>query len=347
MFSSGGASVSPRKESQSFYFDHNCQSPTSSFPYLNVSELTPEQKERLKIRLCVESEDIVRKFAHLRSRVYESLCVQNISVSKLVTHLLSLGALDPVSKECQKPLFLTYSQELRNAGSIEDVLWVIGDYFSFFNYHVIEHIVIELGTDQDRVELEKYKNEFDEYSKRRIYECPRDYGPMSKTDHANLVMKLDSEYENFTVKELKKLECRLSRIFCVSPQSVLRLCQVDKGCIQLIFQVPSFIQQEIFPLSSEQEMSLAVEGVTKLTCGSYQFVAEVSKILPTINSLVQYVNTSEENMFLMWPHMAVLVYFMPSKPQNVCLYISGGMWYHFIWKCYYECDVLPYIGKCR
>ena len=98
---------------------------------------------------------------------------------------------------------------------------------------------------------------------------------MSKDDHADLVLKLDTVYEEFTVKELKKFQGRLSTIFCVSSQSVLRLCQVEEGCLQLIFQVPSFVQQEIFPLSSEQESALAAEGVTRLTCGDYQFHAKV------------------------------------------------------------------------
>ena len=40
---------------------------TSSFPHLEVSGLTPEQQEELKIRLCVESEDIVHKFWRLHS----------------------------------------------------------------------------------------------------------------------------------------------------------------------------------------------------------------------------------------------------------------------------------------
>ena len=109
-----------------------------------ISGLTPEQKERLRIRLCVESEDIVRKFVHLHSTVYESLRQCNMPVQRLVVHLLSLGAFDPVTKDsqkCQKPLFQTFSQELRKAETIEDVLLVIEDYFSFFNYHVIEHIV--------------------------------------------------------------------------------------------------------------------------------------------------------------------------------------------------------------
>ena len=248
---------------------------TSSFPYLKESGLTPEQQEGLSIRLCVESEDIIRKFWRLHSRVYKSLCEQNISVDKLVTHLLLLDAFDPVSKATQKPVLQTFLQELQNAGTIEKVLFVIRDYFSFFNYHVIEHIIDGLGTDQDRVELKSYKKEFDEYSKRRIYECPPVYGPMSNANHADLIVKLDSVYEKFTVKELKKFEYRLSRIFCVTPQSILRLCRVEEGCLQLIFQVASFAQQEIFPLSSDQESALAAEGVIRLTCGDYQFTVKV------------------------------------------------------------------------
>ena len=284
VFTSKGASVSPGPSSPTQ--NEKTQRPlktgsptptslTSSFPYLKVSGLTPEQQEGLRIRLCVESEDMVCKFGHLRSRVYESLCERNVPVDKLVTHLLSLGAFDPVHKESQKPALQTFFQELRNARSIEDVLYIIRDCISFFNYHVIEHIVNELGTEQDRAELQNYERDFDEYSKRRVYECPPEYESKSDADHVNLVVKKDSVYEEFTVKELKKFQYRLSRVLHVSSQSVLRLCEVEEGCLQLIFQVPSFVQQEIFPLSSEQERALAAEGVIRLTCGDYQFDAKV------------------------------------------------------------------------
>ena len=151
----------------------------------------------------------------MHSRVYESLHQRNVPVGRLVVHLLSLGAFDPVTKDSQKPVLQTFSQQLQNAGSIEDVLLAIEEYFSFFNYHVIEHIVDKLGTDQDKDDLYNYKKDFDEYSKCRTYECPTVYGPTSSTDHADLVLKLDSMYEKFTVKELRKFEYRLSRIFCV------------------------------------------------------------------------------------------------------------------------------------
>ena len=80
-------------------------STTSSFPYLNVSGLTPEQLEALSIRLCVESEDIVHKFWLLHSRVLKSLCEQNVSVDKLVAHLLLLRAFDPLSETSASNLF--------------------------------------------------------------------------------------------------------------------------------------------------------------------------------------------------------------------------------------------------
>ena len=210
---------------------------TSSFPYLKESGLTPEQQEGLSIRLCVESEDIICKFWRLHSRVYKSLCEQNVPVDKLVTHLLLLDAFDPVSKATQKPALQTFVQELHNAESIEKVLYIMKDYFSFFNYRVIQHIVDGFGTDQDKVELQNYKKAFDEYSKRRVYECPPDYGSKSDSDHVDLIFVLDSVYEKFTLKELKKFEYRLSRIFCVSPQSVLRLCQVEEVYFQLNLQV--------------------------------------------------------------------------------------------------------------
>ena len=299
-FTSQGTSVSPRPNSPTCskgsqkppfgcgcgkctfysYIERGCPNPipsASSFPCLDFGGLTHEQQQELRGRLRVESENIMRKFQHLFSTVYESLCTQSIPVNKLVTHLLSLGAFDPVYKCSQKPAFHDFSKELLTAESIEKVFWVIRDYFSFFNYHVIEHIVSKLGTDQDKAELHNYKEEFDRYSMRKVYECLPVFGPASEADHADLVLKIDSVYEQFTVEAVDNFRYRLKEILHLS-QGVLRLCRVEEGCFQVMFQVPSFVQQEIFPLSSEQERAIMAEGVIKLRCGSYEFVAKVCAV---------------------------------------------------------------------
>ena len=58
------------------YIENGCPDPipkTSSFPRVDVSGLTPEQKQELRSTLHVESQDIMFKFQQLLSPVYESL----------------------------------------------------------------------------------------------------------------------------------------------------------------------------------------------------------------------------------------------------------------------------------
>ena len=149
------------------------------------------------------------------------------------------------------------------------------DYFSFFNYHILEHIIMVCGTKEDKDNLQRYIKDFDQYAKRRVFECQPQFGPESETDHADVFVKVDSQFESYTVIEVERFHCHLSKTLQVSCQGVLRLCRVEKGCFWLKFQLPSFVQQKIFPLSREQERALAQERVIRLTCGQYQFLAKV------------------------------------------------------------------------
>ena len=81
------------------------------------------------------------------------------------------------------------------------------------------------------------------------------------------------------VVQMEGFRHKLSDILRVSSQGVLCLCRVDKGCFQLMFQVPAFVQQEIFPLSREQERTLVTEGVIRLMCGEYQFLVKLFVLL--------------------------------------------------------------------
>ena len=96
------------------------------------------------------------------------------------------------------------------------------------------------GADQDRVLLKNYEKEFDQYSQRRVDECSPEYGSKSDADHTELVVKIDSVYQEYTLKELQKL----SRALHVA-QLALRLCQVEEGCLLLPF--PGALR-DYFPL---------------------------------------------------------------------------------------------------
>ena len=256
------------------FIQKGCPTPvpsTSSFPYLNLSGLTHEQQQELKGRLRFESREIMMRFQELVSATIKSLIRRNVPLDELVSHVMTLGAFDPVFKETQVPLFQYCFQRLESADTIPKIFLVLKDYFSFFNFDIIEHIITVLGTEEDKANLQNYKNRFDQYAKRRIYECGPHFGPVSDTDHADLFVKVDSRYDNYTVEEIKGFCNKLSDVLQVSSQGVLRLCRVEKGCFQLTFQVPFFVQQKVFPLSGEQKTTLEAEGVIKLTCGEYQF----------------------------------------------------------------------------
>ena len=260
------------------FIERGCSTPipsASSFPYLDLSGLTHEQQQELRGRLQFESQQIMIQFQELVSATIKSLIRRSISQSTLVIHVMALGAFKPVFeqpqvKEEEVPVFQYCSKKLQAADSIEKVFLTLNDYFSFFNYHVIEHIIKELGTEEDKAKLQRYKEGFNQYAKRRIFECQLEFGPVSDTDHADIFVKLDTQYENFTVAEIELFRHKLCEILHVSSQGVLRLCRVEKGCFQLMFQVPSFLQQKIFPLSKQQKKSLEIEHVIKLTCGEYQ-----------------------------------------------------------------------------
>ena len=221
------------------------------------------------------------------SATIESLIRQNVSQDKLVSYVMTLGAFDPVLKEPQLPVFRYCFKELKAANTIYEIFMVLNDYFSFFNYQLIEHIIKSLGTEEDIAELQRYKKDFNQYAKRRIFECLPEFGPVSDADHADIFVKVDSQYENYTVAEIEEFRHALSEILCVSSQGILRLCRVDKGCFQLMFQVPSLVQHRIFPLSTEQERALAAVAVIRLTCGEYHFLVRLFVFLSVISLNLQ------------------------------------------------------------
>ena len=257
------------------FLERRCPTPifsVSSFPYLNLSGLNHQQLQELRGKLQLESEELMIQFQELVSATIESLIRRKVPPKKLFSHVMTLGAFGPVFKEPQVPLFCHRFRELKAAKTIHEIFRVLNDYFSFFNYQLIEHIIKTLGTRNDKAKLWRYKNDFNQYAKRRIFESLPEFGPVSDADHADIFVKLDSQYDNYKVAQIERFRQKLSGLLCVSSQGILRLCRVDEGCLQLMFQVPTFVQQEIFPLSREQEKALVAVGVIKLTCGDYQFL---------------------------------------------------------------------------
>ena len=243
--------------------------PRLTFPLLDqVVEISKEEKERLKQRLYSESEDMMYKFQELFSATIKSLKERNVTVKELSNHIGCLVAIKPVYQDSKLGQLRC---ELPKAETIDDVMSIVREYSSFFNYRMLKNIIDHVGGEEDRKNLAIYLQEFAEYAKRKVYECPSEVGQISEAGRSNMFVTLDESYDNYTVSSLKNFERELAKILNISSDVVVVLCRIAPGSLQLTFQIPLEIQKTIFPLSSEEEVALTKLGVARLSCGEYCF----------------------------------------------------------------------------
>ena len=218
---------------------------------------------------------MIQKFQDLFSATTESLKQQKISVEELLCHLVGLGPSPPAYRDLNLPTFRRKLPELTKAKTIDAAMLVIGNYCSFFNYYMIEHIINKLGTLQDKKNLNKYKKEFSQYAgSRLVFECPSQVGTMSEgLAKMIVILQLDETYENYTLKYLELLVNNLRKVLNISSSAVFKLCQIDSGSLKLTFQLHHSMVEDIFPLTCEQEAELASLGVDSLSLHMiyYQF----------------------------------------------------------------------------
>ena len=232
--------------------------------------MSNEEKERLHQKLYAESEDMTYKFQKLFRATRRSLLAQKISVGELLKHLDCLGSAEPTFKGSSLPVLGCQLPDLRKTGDVDDVMAVISSYCSFFNYRIVEEIIDNLGTEEDKMNLAKYKEEFSEYAQRHVFECPSKLGQIKEVNHANMFVTLDAIYDNYTVSHLYAFVGNLLKVLNI-PAVTLQLCRITPGSMKLIFQLPHIVHKAIFPLTSQQEADLAVLGVMQLSCGDYLF----------------------------------------------------------------------------
>lgn len=239
--------------------------------YLGSAKLSESQLEALKAKLYGDSVSIMFKFQDLFSSLKHSLRKQGIPLKDVISEVCAIGAFLPVYNRTQQPVLREQLPKLQAAQHIEDIMLIINDYCSFFNYEIIEHLILNLGTEEDKQHLQKYINDFRLYAQRKVFECPSDLGALTEKGTIKLIVKLDSAYDDCTLNHLQIFKNKLCKILCLSNDGVLNLCQVEKGCIKLTFQLPNFVPSAVFPLSQIQMRALLDLKILWLLCGEYKF----------------------------------------------------------------------------
>ena len=130
----------------------------------------------------------------------------------------------------------------------------LGTIFPFSNYHIIDQIITELAP----VAIQR-KTDRNFRSARMTFKC------MPNEGYTNLMLASVWACEwntswwhicegGFLLHSELQDSSKTGLVHCsVFHHKAFYICQVEDKCSQLMFQVPSCVQQKIFPLSSEQE----------------------------------------------------------------------------------------------
>ena len=221
----------------------------------------------------LDSLEMDKKFSNLVTKLRKSL-ESRIVLKQLTTCLMDVSCYKQVFKSPNQCLFWEKREDLQKASDIYDVWDVIRGYFSYFSYGLIEHLTDHLGSDEDKDNFLVYVKEFKEYAERRV-QYPTKFDCGSRDDSTTMIVKLDSTYDKCELLYLKQFEENLAKILAVDVKTLI-LCGINEGCVQLVFEVPSFIPPDIFPLTPNQEAELKDLGVIQLDCEDYHFEVQVN-----------------------------------------------------------------------
>ena len=245
-----------------------CPSPKSTtglFPSLRTKNLSESDKNLLSGHLYTEFCQISRKYASLTSFIRKSLKQREVTPAQLTDKLMDLNGLIHLPEGTKHPLLEDRLLEIKSASTIDEIFIVLKEYSSFFNHEIIEYIVEELGTDEDKTKLEEYKENFMEYCQRQVFECPFYSRSKKSSRFIDLVMKVDSESvrKRYTMKALQVFCTQVAKLLQVTKHT-LHLYSVEEGCLQVTFQIPRFLKTMVFPLNDKQRKLLKDLGVVRI-----------------------------------------------------------------------------------
>lgn len=197
-----------------------------------------EDKDKLIGTLLENSENIMQKFTILVSNTCESFRdknVENIALILKNSHI-----------------------ELPQGQNVVQAFLYASNYWSFFNYTILETLVTCLGNRADKERLADYISDFKEYCKCRLYEVPIDTLKSDRKVATTLSLKTDKHFDVPT-QDIHSLTRKLSKLMGTD----LLLLDLRDGCIEL--DLDYLEESNLLPLLSNDYDNMFMQlGITKL-----------------------------------------------------------------------------------
>ena len=232
------------------------------FPFLFPKKLSEWEFQRLKVKLWNASRNILESFASLEHDTISMLKEKNIPLDEVLNYVLTLGPMYNESMYEGKPLLLQEREKIEMVKDFGSLFLILKRYYSWFSYGMIEALRKEFlfhkETEHDE-KLNKYKADFKDYCRHRIFECPKDMFPKPHYEgFVPLILKVEDDFEMYTLKRIENFRLSISEILGFS-RHTLQLCNVTDGCVTVVFKIPSWLGDVIIITSEQQQKLVDIE----------------------------------------------------------------------------------------
>ena len=233
--------------------------------------MTSKEKEQLNQKLHSESKEIMEKYQKLISATINSLKQNKVPVERILDGMGPAKSVFEHSKGRMVP-------DLEEADSIDKIMLCVGKYSSFFYFQMLECVIENVGTPEDRENLAEYKKDFKEYAERQVHNilCPLEISEGNEEGHADFFVTLD-ENGHYSLYKLHSFVNGLQKVLNIPPSFGLKPYRIEG--LKLTFQLHFSLLKFVFPLTltKEQEAKIAQIGVKEL-CLIYHFSQKVHQV---------------------------------------------------------------------
>lgn len=189
------------------------------------------------------NESIRNKFNKLLMGTVRSID-QNVDIKLIRTFFIING----INKE-----------KLRSACDIHDVYGEVKEHITFCNTDLLEKLIEEFGSDEDKQKLKDYKEEFNKYVFVMHNNRVKTGETIKKWEKVSIKLYREDE-DPPTGRELTIMKRKIAKYLDVRTTS-LHLCKIRGGCLELEFLVPDVrnIYTKLQQLKSEEKAKMLQE----------------------------------------------------------------------------------------
>ena len=159
-------------------------------------ELHSQDKAELEAQLILSADSMRKRFASLLLSIVHSFKHQNIDPRELATGILALTEHDdPV---IGKPLLEKHKDDLMKAQTVDHTFDVLRPHMTFFNYEILEFLIEEMGSPNDKHKLQKFLQEFRRFCRRSVFEIPPNvlgHSAEKVTDQQKFCVKITKQFK--------------------------------------------------------------------------------------------------------------------------------------------------------